>query len=294
MMKLCVIGNNSFIAKNLDAEVKLSREECDLLNYKQTLEALARTKPTAIINCAAKHGSFQEMTKNHVRFYEDNILMNINLLRAAHELDIDNVLLLGSISSFPFDSGENFDESDFYSGPVNEKNFGYNSSKRALVELVKSYQLDHSRNFKVVHLGNIYGPHANFHANSTLVANLIFQITEAKKLSQDLELYGDGTDIRALTFVKDLNQIFSSLIQSRDQREPVIISSQEEISIKELSEGIAEQLDFKGRITFVGPSNKSTRKVATSSLLPKLIPDFKFTSLNQGLKKTVEWWTCNN
>jgi len=136
-MKLCVIGKNSFIAKNLDADVKLSREECDLLNYNQTLEALAKTKSTAIINCAAKHGSFQEMSKNHVSFYEDNIIMNINLLRVAHELDIDNVLLLGSISSFPFDSGESFDESDFYSGPVNEKNFGYNSSKRALVEMVK-------------------------------------------------------------------------------------------------------------------------------------------------------------
>ena len=160
--KFCVIGGNSFIGKNLDADTKISRQDCDLSDFNQTKLALKKVKPDSIINCAAKHGSVKEMSSNHVGYLEENLKININILRAAHELNINNVLLLGSVSSFPFEKKSVVTEEDFYLGPVNEVNFGYNSAKRMIVDLTKSYQIDHNRNYKVAHLGNIYGPHMRF------------------------------------------------------------------------------------------------------------------------------------
>ena len=138
--KLCVVGGNSFIGKNLEAGNKISRQDCNLLDFNETKLTLKRIKPDSIINCAAKHGSVKEMSSNHVGYLEENLQINMNILRAAHELDINNVLLLGSVSSFPFEKKNIITEEDFYLGPVNELNFGYNSAKRLIVDLTKSYQ----------------------------------------------------------------------------------------------------------------------------------------------------------
>ena len=287
--KLCVIGGNSFIGKNLDADSKITRQDCDLFDFNQTRLALKKVKPDSIINCAAKHGSVKEMSSNHVDYLEENLMINMNILRAAHELDINNVLLLGSVSSFPFEKKNVITEEDFYLGPVNEVNFGYNSAKRIIVDLTKTYQIDHNRNYKVAHLGNIYGPHMRFGENATLVGNLIYRIYNALIHDVDLELYGDGTDIRALTYVKDLQEILLRFMQDRSLRGHIIVSSGLEVSIKELALLIAQCMGFGRNVIFSGEGNLGQRKVAMSAVLSSLLPNLEFTSLQSGLMSTVEW-----
>ncbi len=288
--KLCVIGGNSFIGKNIEAGIKLTRADCDLLDFKSTKQALKKANPDSIINCAAKHGSVKEMSNNQVGYLEENIKINMNILKAAHELHINNVLLLGSVSSFPFDEKEVITEKDFYLGPVNEVNFGYNSAKRWIVDLAKTYQMDHNRNYKVAHLGNIYGPQMRFDENATLVGNLIFRINHAQLHNTNLELYGDGTDIRALTYVKDLQGILLSFMQDVLCSSHIIVSSDIEVSIKELALLIAQYMGFSGRILFSGEGNLRQRKVATSVVLNSLLSDLEFTSLREGLISTLEWF----
>ncbi len=288
--KLCVIGGNSFIGKNLEADTKLSRQDCDLLDFDETKIALKRIMPDSIINCAAKHGSIIEMSSNHVAYLEENLKINMNILRAAHELDINNVLLLGSVSSFPFEKKSLITEEDFYLGPVNKVNFGYNSAKRMIVDLTETYQINHDRNYKVVHLGNIYGPHMRFGENATLVGNLIYRIHQALIHQIDLVLYGDGSDIRALTYVKDLQGVLPSFMKNLSVRSPVIVSSGFEIGIKELASSLAQIMGFGGEILFSGEGNLGQRKVALSGILGSLLPYFEFTSLREGLISTVEWF----
>ena len=288
--KLCVVGGNSFIGKNLEAETKLSRQNCDLLDFDKTRNALKKVKPDSIINCAAKHGSIKEMSSNHVGYLEENLKINMNILKAAHELDINNVLLLGSVSSFPFEKKNEITEEDFYLGNVNEVNYGYNSSKRIIVDLAKTYQIDHNRNYKVVHLGNIYGPHMKFGNNATLVGNLIHRIHYAQISKSNLELYGDGTDIRALTYVKDLQEIFYWFIKEPALIDPIILSSGLEISIRELAAMIAEVIGFNGNIKFTGKGILGQRKVAAGKILSSFLPNYEFTSLAKGLDSTIKWF----
>ena len=288
--KFCIIGGNSFIGKNLDADTKISRQDCDLSDFNQTKLALKKVKPDSIINCAAKHGSVKEMSSNHVGYLEENLKININILRAAHELNINNVLLLGSVSSFPFEKKSVVTEEDFYLGPVNEVNFGYNSAKRMIVDLTKSYQIDHNRNYKVAHLGNIYGPHMRFGENATLVGNLIFRIHQAQLHDTDLVLYGDGTDVRSITYVKDLQIVLQWFIQNLTLKKHIIVSSGFEISIKELALQIAQIMGFRRNIIFNGKGNLGQRKVAASGILSSHLPNLNFTSSTVGLNETVEWF----
>ena len=288
--KLCVIGGTSFIGKNLEADIKISRRDCNLLDFNETKSALKRIMPDSIINCAAKHGSVIEMSSNHVAYLEENLTINMNILRAAHELDINNVLLLGSVSSFPFEKKIVITEEDLYLGPVNKVNFGYNAGKRIIVDFATSYQIDYDRNYKVAHLGNIYGPDMKFGENATLVGNLIYRIYDALINGFDLVLYGDGTDIRALTYVKDLQEILLSFMRDLSLKSHIIVSSDAEVSIKELALLIAQCMGFGRNIIFSREGNLGQRKVATSEVLSSLLPNFEFTSLREGLISTVEWF----
>ena len=293
--KLLLFGKNSFIGKNLSADLKLSRSDCNLLDFDRTLSILSDLKPDRIINCAANHGSVQAMSKNHTNFLVDNIVMNINLLRAAHQLDIDNVLLLGSISSFPIDTKEIFTEDDYYSGRVNVRNFGYNSSKRVIVDLVEAYRLDYGRNYKVAHLGNIYGPHMRFGPNETLVGNLIYQLVHANRENRDVELYGDGTDVRSLTYVGDLVRLLPKYLQNKEIESGIIFSSGFEISVSELAHKIGERLKYKREIGFTGQSALGINKVARSNRVAFIDETLDFTSIDQGVKFTIDWYLkCNN
>lgn len=288
--KLLLFGKNSFIGKNLPADIKLSKSECNLLDFDRTFAILSELKPDQIINCAANHGSVQAMSKNHTNFFVDNIVMNINLLRAAHQLGIDNVLLLGSISSFPIDTKEIFTEDDYYSGPVHVRNFGYNSSKRVIVDLVEAYRLDHGRNYKVAHLGNIYGPHMRFGPSETLVGNLIYQLVHANRENRDLELYGDGSDVRSLTYVGDLVRLLPKYLQNKEVESGIIFSSGFEISVSELAQKIGEKLNYKREIRFTGQSALGIRKVAHSNKIILIDGNHEFTPIDEGIELTIEWY----
>jgi GDP-L-fucose synthase len=288
--KLLLLGKNSFIGKNLPADIKLSRNDCNLLDFDQTLAILSELKPGQIINCAASHGSVQAMSKNHTNYFVENIIMNINLLRAAHQLAIDNVLLLGSISSFPIDTKEIFTEDDYYSGPVHVRNFGYNSSKRVIVDLVDAYRLDYGRNYKVAHLGNIYGPHMRFGLSETLVGSLIYQIVDANNKNRDVELYGDGTDVRSLTYVGDLVRLLPKYLQNTEIESGIIFSSGFEISVSELANKIGEKLNYKREIRFTGQHTLGIKKVARSNKITLIDSTHEFTPINEGVALTIDWY----
>jgi GDP-L-fucose synthase len=287
---LCLFGGSGFLGKNLEADFKPSRTDCDLLDAISIRNFLSKNKPNSVINCAAEHDSFAQMSTDHTRYLENNILMSINLLRECHRLDIENVLLMGSISGFPEKSEGEVTEKDFYNGEVNTSNFGYNMSKRILPSLVKAYQLDHGRHYKVVHLGNVYGPEMEFSNTATLVGNLIYKVWEAKKSGSVIKLFGSGKDVRSLTFVKDVEFLIKRMLPNDKVLEPIIISSGFEISVANLVHTIAHKMNFEGDVIFTGKEEKGSRKVARSELLAKYFPDFQFTSILDGLDATIDYF----
>ena len=287
---ILLFGSNSFVGKNLKVDHKVSRQECDLTKYDQVLKALRRYKPSHVINCAAAHGSAKTMSTNNAEYMNTNIVIDSNILKAAHSLDIENIILMSSISAFPEIKGRDINENDLYVGEVNQYNFGYNSSKRISSDLCKSYVLDYKRNYRALFLGNLYGEHATFKVDSNMLNSIIFQIYSSKITGEKLTLYGTGEDQRAFTYVNDLNHFIPKFFAKKEIKS-CIFSSTEVFSVREIVEKVSKVIDFKGRVQFSGEiTNNQKRKVASVEYLSKSFPDFRFTSFDVGLEKTIAWF----
>ena len=287
---ILIFGGQSFVAQNLNFKTKISRQECDLTKYDQILSVLKRFKPKSVINCAAAHGSAKFMSSNHVHFLQNNLAMDSNLLQACHESNIENVVLMSSVSAFPSIADRDLKESDLHTGEVNNFNFGYNTSKRISHELCKSYELDYGRNYKTLFLGNLYGKFGNFALDSNVLNSIIFQIGQAKLNNADLYLYGTGEDERAFTYVEDLNSVIDTFIVDKEI-ESAIFSSDEVYTIKEVASMIAKIMSFQGKIVFTGEENfGQKRKVASSKYLQSKLPELTFTRLDVGLNQSISWY----
>lgn len=287
---ILLFGSDSFVGKNLKIDYKISREECDVTKLDEVIKVLQRYKPSHIINCAAAHASAKSMSLNNAKHMSTNINIDMNILKAAHELDIQNVLLMSSISAFPEMKYKDITEKDLHTGAVNKYNFGYNSSKRISADLCESYFLDFQRDYKVLFLGNLYGKHAKFSTDSNMLNSIIYQLYKSKLAGKNLTLYGTGEDQRAFTYVEDLNEFIPQFLNKKDFRS-CIFSSNEVFNVREIVELVKMNLDFKGEVEFSGESTiNQKRKVASSNYLLELIPNFKFTQFRIGLSETINWF----
>lgn len=285
-----VFGSGSFVARNLPYEIKISKQDCDMLNYEQIMAVLKYYKPDKVINCAAEHGSSKLMSFNHAKFLQRNLAIDSNLLKACNELNIENVVLMSSVSAFPSVSDRDLIESDLYGGEVNKYNYGYNLSKRISYDLCKTYEIDFGRNYKVLFLGNLYGKFGNFSLDSNVLNSIIYQIGQAKLKNLNLQLYGTGDDLRAFTYVGDLNLILDIFMDDRNIKS-AIFSSGEVYTIKEIANIISELMNFQGEVTFSGERNFGhKRKVASSHYLQSKVSKLNFTPLKVGLNEVVSWY----
>jgi nucleoside-diphosphate-sugar epimerase len=125
---------------------------------------------------------------------------------------------------------------------------------------------------------------------SNVLNSIIYQVYQANLGEKNLSLYGTGEDQRAFTFVEDLNQILKTFIDRKDIKS-LIFSSNEVYTIKEISALVSKKLSFKGEINFTGESTAGQkRKVASSFYLQSEVPGLKFTSLEIGLAKVIDWY----
>jgi nucleoside-diphosphate-sugar epimerase len=204
------------------------------------------------------------------------------------------VLLLSSISGLP-ESGATSTEEELSNGSVSVSNFGYNFSKYASTQLVKSYQLDGYSGYRSLLLGNIYGYNEKFKENSNVVATVIKVMHNAMNSSEKLELYGTGEDRRCFTHLSDLKAIVAKLNEFPSvSMEPIIVSDSRDTSIKVLANYVAESMDFPYEINFkqFESGTYTTKKVDNSNLL-RSIGNYNFLDLKTGIDLTVKEYLRN-
>lgn len=288
-MKL-ITGKNGFIGSNLIADVKIGRDECDFTDYSSILQVFKKYSADTVIHTAAKHGSAIEMLKNHTEYVENNILTDINVIKACKESGVENLLMLSTITSFDPKHPSPFTEESI-NGEVNEKIFGYAYSKKLCAGLCKAYQLDYGLNYKAIFLGNTYGPFGKFHDNATVIHNLIYKFVKAKKENSDVNLFGDGKTIRNYTYVEDLNTIFDKVIVDKTIKNPIIVSNSVQSSILDIVDIIKSHLNFNNNIKFDNTTIVGEQiKVVDTRRLSKIIGEFYFTDLKTGIEKTIDWY----
>lgn len=281
------------LGSNLKFDHSLNRENCDLHDYASVLKVIKEISPDGLIHFAGKlQPASQVGFSNHLGIIENNSKIDLNILSAAVKCKIQNVLCVSSISAYGDSSNLPYREIDIFNGDSNQKYYGYATSKRFTIELAKSVRLDTGWNYKTILLGNVFGPFEKFNSEGTIVGKTIDMIQNCIRNSEDLHLWGDGKELRSLTYVKDLKPLMEIILTDLDCPGELNVGSKELISIHDLVHLIAKIMNFSGKIEFMGTNDgvPNSSKFPDLSLFQGKYPEFQFTALEVGLKETVKWY----
>lgn len=295
--KILVTGGSGLVGSQFIGEkyIKPRSSEFDLIDPKQVDLMLKHKNIESIIHCAAKVGGLGGNMKYKGEFFYQNIMMNTNIIESARVNDIKNLVVFLSTCVFPDNIDYPLTESKIHLGPPHFSNDAYAYSKRMADIQVRSYREQYGLNYKCVIPTNIYGINDNFNLeNGHVIPSLIHKCYLSKSNNTDFEVWGSGEPLREFIYNKDVAELSEWVLENYNESEPIILSTSEEISIKDVVYMIVELMDFKGKVIF----NRSKpdgqfRKPSDNSKIKKYLPDFKFTPIYDGLKETIDWFVEN-
>tara|TARA_Y100001970_G_scaffold7364_1_gene8422 strand:+ start:3411 stop:4343 length:933 start_codon:yes stop_codon:yes gene_type:complete len=274
----------------------LNSKECDLRDYTKTKHYISDLSPDIIIHLAACVGGLYKNINYKKEMFEDNILLNFNVLKVAFDLNVKRVISCLSTCVFPDNISYPITEDKLHNGEPHTSNYPYAYSKRFL-EIQSRIYNELGSHFCCVIPTNLYGINDNFSIeNGHVIPSLIHKFYLAKESNSNVTLFGDGKALRQFLYVNDLARFMISLAFEYDGKDTFIISPDEtdEISILSLAKLIAKYMNFKGKIILNKhyPSGQY-KKTASNKKLKTHFPNFKFTHIDEGLKDTIKWFIRN-
>ena len=272
-----------------------SRKELDLFDKKTVQAYFRKQKPDIIILAAARVGGIYANDSYSADFIYENILIQTNVISSAHEEQIKKLVFLASSCIYPKQSKQPIKEEYLLSGKLEETNESYAVAKISGIKMIEAFRRQYNDNFISVMPTNIYGINDNFHnMNSHVVPALISKFYNAVIGKKDkVVLWGTGKAKRDLLYVDDLADAVLYIVNYYNKKELINIGSGEEISIKLLAKKISNIFNYKGKIIFDDKYPDGTlRKLLDISKINKIGWKKKY-SLEQGLKKTINWFLKN-
>src|SRR5271166_1439291 len=244
----------SAIVRRLESEscdvLTAERSKIDLRNQAQTTAWVAATRPDAVVLAAAKVGGILANARYPAEFLYDNLMIEANVLEAAHRAEVEKLLFLGSSCIYPKFADQPIKEEALLSGPLEPTNEWYAVAKIAGIKLAQAYRQQYGRDFICAMPTNLYGPNDNFDlASSHVMPALIRKADEGKKNgSREIIVWGTGAPRREFLHVDDCADACVFLLKFYSGPGHINIGSGEDISILELTGLVCDIVGFKGRI----------------------------------------------
>jgi GDP-L-fucose synthase len=295
--KILVTGGYGLVGSEFKKPnfIPLSSSEADLRLREDVDKVLETIEFSGIIHCAGKVGGLGGNMSNKGQFYYDNIMINTNVIESARVHGIKKLVSFLSTCIFPNNVEYPLTESKIHLGPPHFSNDAYAYAKRMADVQIRAYKEQYGLNYKAVIPTNIYGPNDNYNiVNGHVIPSLIHKCYLARENKTDLEIWGTGTPLREFIFSKDVAKLTEWVLENYEENEPIILSTSEEISIKNVTDIIIELMNFKGEVKWnnLKPDGQF-RKPSDNSKIKNYLPNFKFTSLYDGLKETIEYFEKN-
>jgi GDP-L-fucose synthase len=301
--KIVVAGSNGLVGKSVLNQLKLTnfdykgitRKDANLLDYNAVLKLIDDLRPTCIIDAAAVVGGIKYNSEFPVKFLSENLEIQNNLMRAAHEVDVEKFIFLGSSCVYPRNCPQPIKEEFLLTGSLEQTNSAYAIAKIAGIEMVKSYRKQFGKRWISLMPTNIYGPFDNFDLNhSHVIPALIRKFMDAKKLSSpSVEVWGSGDARREFMFAEDLADAIIFTMVNYDEDLHLNIGFGYDVSVRELAELIAELTTFSGKVLFNRNLPEGTpQKLLDSSRLFNMGWKPKY-SLRRGIELTIDWYNKN-
>jgi len=294
-MKTLVTGGTGLVGSTIDADIKLSTKDVDLRDWDKTLKLFEFLKPTKVIHCAARVGGLGGNMNYKGEYFYDNIKINTNVLEASRLVGVKKVVSFLSTCVFPDDVEYPLSEEKIHLGEPHHSNYPYAYAKRMIDIQSRAYTEQYGVNYVSVIPTNIYGPNDNFNLQQGhVMPMLIHKCYLAKINDTDLNVWGTGKALREFIYSEDVGRLTNWVLNNYNDSEPIIFSPSVEVSIGDIVELIVDNLNFKGNVVF--DKNKPEgqyRKPSDNSKLKKYLPDFEFTKIEVGMKKTIDWFVEN-
>ena len=276
--------------------VGINRSVVNLFDKKATSDFILKTKPTVIIDAAARVGGIAANNQQPVEFLTDNLLIQNNLMQAAHNAEVPKFVFLGSSCIYPRDAAQPIKEEYLMTGPLEKTNSAYAIAKIAGIELINSYRKEFGYKWISLMPTNMYGPRDNFDLESShVVPALIRKFVEAVHENRNsVTLWGSGNPRREFLHVDDLATAIDISLENYDSELHINVGTGEDLSINELAALISELTGFKGEILWDSSKSDGTpRKVLDVTRLQKLGWTPKI-SLRDGIQSTIDWYKQNS
>ena len=293
-MTKVITGGTGLIGSAFNEGIKLTSKR-DLRDYDKAKFAISMYKPDVVVHCAAKVGGVGANMQFPADFFMDNIRMNTNVIQACQELKIPKLVSFLSTCVFPDKVEYPLDETKIELGPPHSSNFAYAYAKRMADVQIRAFNQQYGTQYFSVIPCNVYGPSDNYSLEvGNVIPMLIHKCYLAKKNRKTFEVWGDGTPLREFVYSKDVANIVDLLIQKYTGTEPVIISNPTEYSIKQVVDLIVEHMCFRGKVKWLTDKpNGQHRKPSSNAKLLSIIGEYEFTTLEKGLKESIEWFILN-
>ncbi|EAS65230.1 GDP-fucose synthetase [Photobacterium angustum S14] len=281
-----------------------TRSELDLLNQQAVSDFFAEARIDEVYLAAAKVGGIHANNTYPADFIYENLMMECNIIHAAHQYDVQHLLFLGSSCIYPKLAEQPMTESALLTGTLEATNEPYAVAKIAGIKLCESYNRQYGRDYRSVMPTNLYGENDNFHPDNSHVIPALMRRFHEAKLNNDNEVvvWGTGTPMREFLFVDDMAAASIHVMELDNETyqantQPMLshinVGTGVDCTIREMAETMAKVVGFDGDVVF--DSNKpdgTPRKLMDVSRLADL--GWRYSvSLEEGLTQTYQWFLAN-
>ncbi|WP_304586907.1 GDP-L-fucose synthase family protein [Cytobacillus firmus] len=307
MSKIYVAGHNglvgSAIVRKLESIgymniIKRTSKELDLRRQADVNTFFEQEQPEYVFLAAAKVGGIMANATYPGQFLYDNLMIQSNVIEAAHQYGVKKLLFLGSTCIYPKRAPQPLKEEYLLTGELEPTNEPYALAKIAGIKMCSAYNREYGTNFISVMPTNLYGPNDNFNLETShVLPALMRKIHEAKmNYALAVDVWGSGEPLREFLHVDDLADACIFLMKkqnSEDIGEFVNIGTEEEVSIRGLAELLCDVIGYDGKLLFdVSKPDGTPRKVTDITKLRELgwRPN---KPLSDGIIQTYEWYVEN-
>jgi GDP-L-fucose synthase len=306
MKKILILGGYGFLGKNLSKVfsndnnyqifIESRQSECDILNFNQLKNKIKYINPDIIINAAANVGSIHYVNEYAADVCHDNTLMYINLFKAIKETN-SNILLINPISNCSYPGIINIQyEEKWWDGHIHPSVESYGAPKKIGFILSECYKKQY--NLKTINLiiPNAYGPLDYVDENKTHALNglILRMIRSQKDNHSEFSVWGSGSPIREWVYMEDIAHIIKEILDQEkyDLPNPLNIGQEFGVSINDSVSTIKEILKYDVSIQHdLSKQDGAPIKILGKDKFNTYFPTFKFTTYNEGIKNTINYYT---
>ncbi len=272
-----------------------THSELDLLDQLAVRNFFETEKPDIVILAAAKVGGINANNTAPADFAYENLQIQCNVIKCAHDYKVKKLLFLGSTCIYPKMAPQPIPEDALLTGPLEQTNEAYALAKISGMQMCKYFKRQYGDNFISCMPTNLYGPHDNYELNgSHVMPAMIRKFHEAKvNNAPSVELWGTGSPLREFLYVDDMADACVYLLENYEGEQHVNIGTGKEVTIKQLAETVKKTVGYEGEIVWNKDMPDGTpRKLTDVSKLHDM-GFYHKVDLEEGVELAYNWFREN-